>query len=88
MSYDSNGNINEGLSNVHITGTEVKLDIPTPAVDDTDGLGSTGQVVHPDVLYFANGWKGYKYWMIITGYYKSQDITENPYLFCSNDGIN
>jgi hypothetical protein len=45
----------------------------------------TDDFVHPSVLYFENGWNGHNYWMYITGYADTQGVTENPYLFYSDD---
>jgi uncharacterized protein YjdB len=56
------------------------LDIPT--------YEGSGQCTHPGVVYFANGWNGYKYWMTYTPYPNSQDMYENPSICASNDGIN
>ena len=43
-------------------------------------------VVHPDVIYFANGMDGYKYWMVYTPF--PPDDPERPCIVRSNDGIN
>lgn len=53
------------------------LDLPIEVNNDTD-------VVHPSVLYFENGWNGYKYWMAINPYPKTQSSFENPWLLKSN----
>lgn len=45
------------------------------------------QAVHPDMLYFNNGYKGYKYFLTFTPYPFSKDMLENPHLLVSNDGI-
>ena len=45
------------------------------------------QAMHPKVLYFANGWQGYKYWMCFTPYTGTQDGLENPSIAVSNNGI-
>lgn len=46
---------------------------------------------HPSVVYIANGWNGYKYWMAETPYPHYSDETgepwENPHIFCSKDGF-
>ncbi|UIR56301.1 hypothetical protein LZQ00_00395 [Sphingobacterium sp. SRCM116780] len=48
---------------------------------------------HPDVLYFANGFHGFKYWMVFTPYFGAVGTTqnskryENPSIVVSNDGI-
>lgn len=49
---------------------------------------------HPDVQYFANGFNGYKYWMVFTPYFgaigeaHASERYENPTIVVSNDGIN
>lgn len=49
---------------------------------------------HPDVQYFANGFNGYKYWMVFTPYFGvvgNEQISkryENPTIVVSNDGLN
>lgn len=45
-------------------------------------------VVHPSVLYFPDGWNGYKYWMAYTPYPNSNSDYENPSITVSNDKIN
>ncbi len=44
----------------------------------------TGICTHPDVIYFPDGWNGYKYWMAFTPY--SDSAHENPSIVVSNDG--
>lgn len=41
---------------------------------------NNGDVVHPCVRYIPEGYLGYKWWMVYTPYYKSNDKTENPIL--------
>lgn len=48
----------------------------------------SGQSVHPKVLYFENGWNGFRYWMAMTPYRDTNDYYENPSILCSNDGYN
>jgi hypothetical protein len=48
----------------------------------------SNQVTHPKVLYFANGWHGYRYWMSMTPYPYTDDDYENPSIVVSNDGNN
>ena len=49
---------------------------------------------HPDVLYFPQGFNGYKYWMVFTPYFgavgthQNSKRFENPTVVVSNDGIN
>lgn len=45
------------------------------------------QGTHPKVLYFENGWNGYKYWMVYSPYPFSDDSKENPHIKVSNDLI-
>lgn len=63
-----------------IPNAKTYLEIPTP-----DG---THQSVHPKVLYFKNGWNGYKFWMAHTPYTFADDALENPCIAVSNDGEN
>lgn len=55
------------------------LNIPT-----YDG---SGQSNHPKVLYFNNGFAGYKYWMSYTPYPYGENVRENPSIVVSNNGI-
>ncbi len=48
----------------------------------------SGQLTHPKVLYFQNGWNGYRYWMSMTPYPHTVDRYENPSIVVSNDGLN
>lgn len=68
------------VNDLRLTTTPIPITIPTP-----DG---TGVIVHPSCLYFPNGWNGYRYWMVSTGYASSNNQVENPDLTVSNDGIN
>jgi len=53
----------------------------------TPTYDGSGQSVHPSVVYFPNGWHGYKYWMAHTPYPFSNDRYENPSILASNDGF-
>lgn len=46
---------------------------------------SSGQAIHPDVVYFPSGWNGYTYWMAFTPYTNTNDQFENPSIVVSND---
>lgn len=46
----------------------------------------SGQATHPSVLYFENGWHGWKYWMAMTPYPGSDEGEEDPNVVVSNDG--
>lgn len=52
----------------------------TPTKDKTD------QATHPDILYFANGFHGFKYWLACTPYPFGNAKFEEPFLLVSNDG--
>ncbi|MFL0268870.1 cell wall-binding repeat-containing protein [Candidatus Clostridium radicumherbarum] len=46
----------------------------------------SNQAVHPKVLYFQDGWNGWKYWMVMTPYPNGVDTWENPSIVVSNTG--
>jgi hypothetical protein len=46
-----------------------------------------GQATHPSIVFSADRWNGYHYWMGITPYPGSNDDHEDPNLVVSNDGI-
>lgn len=60
--------------------TAVPLVVPTP-----DG---TGQAVHPDVIWFPRGWRGWAYWMAFSPYAGARSRIENPSIVVSQDGVN
>ena len=47
----------------------------------------SGEVTHPKVLYFENGYNGYKYWMVNTPYPFNDAYYENPSIVVSNNGV-
>ena len=49
-------------------------------------LGNT-QNIHPKVLYFQNGWQGYRFWMAYTPYPNGKTSAENPCIAVSDDGL-
>ena len=64
---------------------------PTPATADNTAApitiptyDLTGYATHPDVLYFASGWNGHSYWMVMTPY--NGAAVENPSILVSADG--
>lgn len=57
-----------------------KLDIKSAYGDN--------EAYHPKVLYFENGWNGYKYWMAYSPYPRADDSKENPHIAASHDLIN
>lgn len=54
---------------------ELKIDTPY----------NTGGACHPKVVYFKDGFNGYKYWMAYTPYPKHKSRYENPCILVSND---
>ena len=66
------------------TSNQAPLDIKTP-----DGYD---QPYHPSVLFFENGWCGYRYWMAASpwpiGGEPYRDRWEYPCIYASNDGVN
>lgn len=57
-----------------------KLNLPS-AYDDN-------QPTHPKILYFKDGWNGYKYWLTYSPYPYGNDKYENPHILVSNDLVN
>jgi hypothetical protein len=57
-----------------------------PTYQITPTYDGSGQAVHPDVVYFPDGWNGYKYWMAMLPYPYSNNQKENPSILASNDG--
>ena len=57
-----------------------------PTYQVTPTYEGSGQATHPDIVYFADGWRGYKYWMAMTPYPHFYARVENPSILVSNDG--
>ena len=76
---------------VHISDFSVNAKVPLAHAQkhlDLQTYDGSGQATHPDMVYFKEGWKGYKYWMAVTPYYKTTEPLENPSILASNDGNN
>jgi len=69
---------NNKTCNVEIKVSPYKRKLKLPK---GEGLGC----VHPEVIYFPEGYLGYKYWLFYTPY--PPDHAELPYLVRSNNGI-
>jgi hypothetical protein len=54
----------------------------------TPTYDGTNESVHPSVLYFEDGWNGWKYWMAMTPYNNTKNYLENPSILVSNDSKN
>lgn len=52
----------------------------------TPTYDGSNQAVHPDIIYFPDGWNGYRYWMTYTPYPNGDRKYENPSIVASNDG--
>lgn len=72
------GNLNQIAPNA-IFPLEVQSEYPNKAGES--------EVLHPDVLYIANRWNGYKYWMVYTPYPDNNHEMENPCISVSNDNV-
>lgn len=79
LSTNSEVVINLDLSNLKSEYPLNPLNLPVYTGDEA---------VHPSVLYFKNKFNGYNYWMAVTPYENTDSKTENPSVFCSDDGIN
>ena len=60
--------------------------VPKPTGISFGTYEGSGQVVHPDVVQFAESWNGHRYWTAITPYPNSASQFENPSLYGSDDG--
>lgn len=58
---------------------ETQVAITTP-------YGGINAIVHPNLLFFAEGWNGWRYWMAYTPYNGGDPQLENPCIAVSNDG--
>lgn len=47
---------------------------------------SSGELVHPSIVFKPEGWNGYRYWLAATPYPGGDDTLENPSIWVSNDG--
>ncbi|MBD5284632.1 MAG: hypothetical protein HDS31_08575 [Bacteroides sp.] len=63
------------------------FDYSVQEVNLTNYVGNN-QNIHPKVLYFKDGWNGYKFWMAYTPYPFGIPTHENPSIAASDDGIN
>ena len=74
------GVIHLDINGYSATNADTPLDIESYVADNDE-------VVHPDVLYFENGWNGYEYWMVFTPFPNSDAQYENPSIAVSHDGL-
>lgn len=66
----------------------VPADVPNARADlDLVNYLGNRENIHPKVLYFGDGWNGYRYWMAYTPYPSGLVAHENPCIAVSNDGI-
>lgn len=72
------------INNFITINAQSPLQIPSYTQNDSN----EDQVLHPSVLYFENGWNGYKYWMAYTPYPNNNIKKQNPSIVVSNDKIN
>ncbi|HEV2181231.1 MAG TPA: hypothetical protein VGR59_12975 [Gemmatimonadaceae bacterium] len=61
------------------TALEVVCSVPLPTYD------GSGQLVHPDVAVFSNGFAGHEFWLAATPYPNGNANLENPSLFTDED---
>ena len=74
------------IGRVDIDPDEAVSPAGTVPITITTYTGGTNELVHPSVLYFADGWNGYPYWMAYTPYDGGSVIHENPSIAVSTDG--
>lgn len=58
-----------------------KLTVPTHVTP------SGGEGTHPSVVFFPEGWNGFRYWMAFTPYPGGSDAHEDPNIVASQDGV-
>ena len=61
-----------------------RLNVKAPL--DIKTYDGGNQCLHPSCLFFHDGWKGYKFWLVVTPYKEMNEAIENPCVYCSNDG--
>ncbi|MCH5217392.1 MAG: hypothetical protein J1F07_02380 [Muribaculaceae bacterium] len=60
----------------------------SPMTIDVNNYMQNTQNIHPKVLYFPEGWHGYRFWMAYTPYPNGAVDCENPCIAASHDGLN
>ena len=66
--------------------TSYLLNSPTPLEIQTyDG---SGQLTHPDIIFFSNSFNGYNFWLAFTPYPYNNASFENPSVIVSSDSRN
>lgn len=61
--------------------------IPDESILDIPTYDGSGQAVHPDILYFENGFRGKsRFYLAMTPYPNSNDNYENPSILVSDNG--
>lgn len=78
--YEARRAIAEKNAHEFIPNVRDPLNIPT--------YEGSGQTTHPSVLYFKEGWNGYKFWMVHTPYPNADNQYENPSIVASNNNVN
>lgn len=82
--YETRKAISERNALDYIPNVSEKLNIPTYV---PSSVTRHTDITHPNVLYFPNGWNGYKFWMCMTPYPMANNKYENPSIVASNDNI-
>ncbi|MDD4321593.1 MAG: hypothetical protein PHH31_08660, partial [Acidaminococcaceae bacterium] len=61
--------------------------VTAAATSTNTKTGSKNEIVHPSILFFPNGWNGYKYWLGYTCFDNGGSTFENPCISVSNDNV-
>lgn len=72
-------------SQVTVVHADTSLFISNPEIYWDPDSSDRYEAVHPSVVYFEDGWNGYKYWLAMTPYDASSPDHENPCIRVSND---
>lgn len=73
--------LKEGFDALHTANGKGRLKLPL-YYNDVDH-----QATHPSVLFFEDGYLGYKFWMGYTPYTNGNELLENPCVAVSEDGF-
>lgn len=96
MTWKKNGTISSSIQVNKIVdnsggSSEAPIDYSVEKPLIINDFSGYNQPYHPSVLFFANGWNGYKYWMAQTpfpwGGLPYRDRWECPVIYRSQDGI-
>ena len=70
----------------HLSGFKyLSTDVATSITLPNPYSSQPNEPIHPAVLFFEQGWNGYRYWLAFTPYPGFDSVYENPSVVASND---